>query len=158
MTSKTENNIIRNMSEHDLSEIMKLENKIFPDPWSEKLFKEQITDTGWGGIVAENDSGIIGYACYYIAAGEGHLTNIAVKEEFRRKSVAKLLLDNILRIALENECEFVLLEVRPSNSGAILFYEKYDFKFLYKRPEYYHNPVEDAIVMVYYFDKTEDER
>ncbi len=155
MTYSTKNNIqinIRDMAKADLSEILIIEIDTFPDPWSKQLFKEQISDPGWGGVVAETDSQIIGYACYYIVAGEGHLTNIAVKKEFRRKSVAKNLLENILMIASNNECEFVLLEVRSSNNEAVAFYDTFGFKELYRRPGYYHNPVEDALVMVRYFE------
>ena len=136
----------------DLDTVVALEQNIFPDPWSYNAFKEQVEDKGWGGFVAESECGIIGYACYYIAAMESHLTNIAVTEDFRRKSVAKLLLDNIFKVVKEQKCEFLLLEVRPSNKSAITFYEKYDFKLLYQRPRYYRNPLEDALVMVHYFE------
>ncbi len=141
----------------DLEKVVVLEHDVFPDPWSYNSFKEQVEDDGWGGFVAETEREIIGYACYYIAASESHLTNIAVAEEFRRKSVAKLLLDNIFNIVQEFRCEFLLLEVRPSNKEAIAFYEKYDFKLLYQRPRYYHNPLEDALVMVHYFDYNREE-
>lgn len=140
------------MQLRDLKKVVALEHDVFPDPWSFNAFREQVEDDGWGGFVAESASGIIGYACYFIAATEAHLTNIAVSEEFRRKSVAKLLLDNIFKVVKEYQCEFLLLEVRPSNKSAIAFYEKYDFKLLYQRPRYYHNPLEDALVMVHYFE------
>jgi len=141
----------------DLEKVVALEEEIFPDPWNYSAFKEQVEDENWGGYIAESKSGIIGYACYYISVHEAHLTNIAVTEEFRRKSVAKLLLDNIFNVVKESKCEFLLLEVRPSNKSAITFYEKYDFKFLYQRPRYYHNPIEDALVMVHYFEYDREE-
>lgn len=147
---------IRLMKAADLDFVVKLESDIFPDPWSRSMFEEQLNGENWGGFVAEYEGEIVGYACYYIAVTEGHLTNIATRPEFRRKSVAKQLLDNILRVGLENECEFMLLEVRPSNTEAITFYKKYGFDLLYRRPDYYHNPVEDALVMVRYYDENEE--
>jgi len=155
LSSKTKSNIItiREMKSTDLDLVVELEHKIFPDPWPYNAFKEQVEEKNWGGIVAESERGIIGYACYYVAAAEAHLTNIAVVEKFRRKSVAKLLLDNILEVVAKHKCEYLLLEVRPSNSSAISFYEKHDFKLLYRRPKYYHSPIEDAIVMVRYFEQ-----
>ncbi len=144
------------MKHADLEKIVDLEHEIFPDPWSFSAFQEQVEDDGWGGFVALSNSEIIGYACYFISVHEAHLTNIAVSAEFRRKSVAKLLLDNIFSIVKESNCEFLLLEVRPSNKSAIAFYEKYDFKLLYQRPRYYHNPIEDALVMVHYFEYDRD--
>lgn len=147
---------IRPMIATDLDEITALEEAVFPDPWSRSMFEEQLNGENWGGFVAEYEGLTVGYACYYIAVTEGHLTNIATRPEFRRKSVAKQLLDNILRVGQENECEFMLLEVRPSNTAAITFYKKYGFDLLYRRPDYYHNPVEDALVLVRYYDENEE--
>ena len=141
----------------DLEKVIVLEEKIFPDPWSIKAFQEQVEDDNWGGYVAVSNGDIIGYACYYISVHESHQTNIAVIEEFRGKLVAKLLLDNIFKVVKEYKSEFLLLEVRPSNKSAIAFYEKYDFKLLYQRPRYYHSPVEDALVMVHYFEYDRNE-
>jgi ribosomal-protein-alanine N-acetyltransferase len=131
----------------DISSVMKLEKAMFPDPWSPAAFKEQIEGEGWGAIVAECDGQIIGYACYYIVSGESHLTNIGVDPKYRRKSVAKQLLDNILQVVTESNCEYIFLEVRPSNHGAVAFYECFHFDILYRRPNYYREPVEDALVM-----------
>ncbi|MEW6412530.1 MAG: ribosomal protein S18-alanine N-acetyltransferase [Candidatus Zixiibacteriota bacterium] len=138
---------IRDMVLADIPRVMELERAIFPDPWSVAAFKQQVTEKDWGGLVAESDGMVIGYACYYMVAGEAHLTNIGVEPNYRRKSVAKQLLDNILQFVADNECEYIFLEVRPSNSGAITFYEKFGFDVLYRRPNYYRKPVEDALVM-----------
>ena len=140
--------IIREMTAPDLEVILALERKIFPDPWPESAFQEIITQDGWIGLVAESDDTVIGYGCFYAVLEEAHLANIAVEESFRRKSVAKQLLDYILRFVKENGCQYIYLEVRPSNTGAIKFYEKFGFEILYKRPRYYRQPVEDALVMV----------
>lgn len=142
----------RELTEGDLAKVHALEKKIFPDPWSYESFQQQLSGGGWGGIIAEVGSEIIGYACYFIAANEAHLTNLAVAEDYRRKSIAKQLLDNILLIISKYECEFILLEVRPSNIEAIEFYKKHGFTFLYQRPKYYRKPVEDALVFVRYFE------
>jgi len=144
--------ILRDLTKDDLTKVHALEEKIFPDPWSYEAFQQQLSDRGWGGIVAEVESEIIGYACYFIAANEAHLTNLAVAEDYRRKSIAKQLLDNILLIVSKYECEFILLEVRPSNIEAIEFYKKHGFTFLYQRPGYYRKPVEDALVFVRYIE------
>lgn len=150
--------VLRLMREEDLATVVKLERELFSDPWPRSAFQEQLDNIGWGAIVAESDSRIIGYACYYVVGDESHLTNIAVVDKYRRKSVAKRLLDNILRVVTDARCEFLLLEVRPSNAGAIAFYEKYDFKVLYRRPGYYRRPIEDALVMVRYLTSEEDGR
>ncbi len=157
MTHATNHNLrvqIRDMTLADVPQVMKIERIIFPDPWSAAAFKEQVTAEGWGGIVAECDGAIIGYGCYYIVASEAHLTNIGVALKYRRKSVAKQLLDNILQFVTERNCEYIFLEVRPSNRGAVAFYEKNHFEVLYRRPNYYRQPVEDALVMGKYLGPT----
>lgn len=143
---------IRPMTEADLPVVLALEREIFPDPWPESGFLQQITSLGWGAIVAESDGTIMGYACYMMVATEGHLTNIAVVEAHRRKLVAKRLLEAILQVIKKAGCEFILLEVRPSNEAAIAFYRKYGFQDFYHRPRYYRYPVEDALVMVLHWD------
>jgi ribosomal-protein-alanine N-acetyltransferase len=138
------------MTVADLPRVVYLEKLIFPDPWPESAFVEQITETGWGALTAETDDMVIGYGCYYIVADEAHLTNIAVDPTYRRKSVASKLLERILQVAQENQCEYLLLEVRAGNIEARVFYERYGFTLLYRRPKYYRHPVEDALVMVRY--------
>ena len=147
---------IRAMSEEDLPVIGNLEQRIFPDPWSESAFTEALAEDSWGALVAEAAGEVVAYACYLIIDVEAHLTNIAVLESYRRKSVAKQLLDHILRIVTDAKCELLLLEVRPGNVEAVAFYRKHGFHLLYRRPNYYRNPVEDAQVMVYYLDDTRE--
>ncbi len=145
---------IREMTSEDVDRICEMEKQIFPDPWARAAFEEQLDLDGWGTLVAELDGGIVGYACYMMVANESHLTNIAVDPAWRRKSVAKALLDRILQTVIANECDILLLEVRLSNAEARAFYEKHGFKQLYRRPNYYRRPVEDAIVMVRHLDRT----
>jgi len=147
---------IRKMRESDLAVIAAFEREIFPEPWSETAFQETLAYVDGGGIVAELDTqsgtqatgGIVGYACYYSAAGETHLTNIAVAKSYRRKGVAKRLLETIFAEARLAESEAVFLEVRESNHEAQQLYAGFGFTELYRRKRYYGNPTEDAIVFV----------
>jgi ribosomal-protein-alanine N-acetyltransferase len=139
---------LRDMTSGDLDEIVRLEALIFPDAWPESSFRELLSDQDWGALVAEMDGRIVGYACYLVVVDEAHVANIAVDPDYRRKSVAKRLLDRILGIAREASCVQILLEVRPSNSAARTFYEQAGFVELYRRPGYYRQPREDALVMV----------
>ena len=143
---------VRRLQKTDLESIVRLERQVFGDPWPRSAFEDHLEQPNWGGFVALSDNIIVGYGCWMIVAEEGHLTNIAVAEAFRRKSVAQHLLQPILEVTKGQSCQFILLEVRPSNEGAIAFYKNNGFEVLYRRPSYYHNPVEDALVMVKYFD------
>ena len=160
MSSDTDKQVssvtIRPMAEADIDTIIEMEKAVFSDPWPRTAFVEQLKGPYWGALVAECDSQIIGYVCYLIVADESHLTNIAVDPACRRKSVAKLLLERILQIVADLDCTLILLEVRPSNTEARGFYEKYGFELLYRRPNYYRRPIEDALVMVRHLTDDED--
>jgi ribosomal-protein-alanine N-acetyltransferase len=131
----------------DLSEVQALERRTFTDAWPISSFEDVLNGQNWHGVVAEMEGRIVAYACALIVAQEAHLANLAVDPAYRRKSVAKVLLDHILRLAAASGCELVLLEVRPSNKGARKFYEQAGFVELYQRPDYYKKPVEDAVIM-----------
>jgi [ribosomal protein S18]-alanine N-acetyltransferase len=153
--TSSEITITRRMSAEDIPRLCQLEQQIFPDPWPEQAFVEQLQGDEWGGFVAENSGIVTGYACYYLAPPEAHLTNIAVDPEWRRKSIAKRLLECVFETVQLASCEFLLLEVRSSNDGAVAFYERHGFKELYRRKNYYRRPNEDAKVMVKYTDLSE---
>lgn len=146
---------MRPMVAGDLSTLLELERKIFPDPWPRSAFEDILTDDAWGGLVAECDGEVVGYASWLLIDVESHLTNIAVPPEYRRKSVAKTLLERILEVVQQRGAEYILLEVRASNAVAFAFYEAYGFTLLQRRPRYYRNPSEDALVMIRHFDKEE---
>jgi len=146
---------LRPMQPADVEKVLRIEEKCFPDPWPRTAFEDIIKHREHGALVAIHEKNLIAYVCYLIIAHEAHLTNLAVTPEFRRKSAATQLLDTVLQTAQRKECEYVLLEVRPRNESAIAFYEKAGFRLLYRRPKYYRNPVEDALVMVYYFSEGE---
>ncbi len=139
---------IRPMIRSDIAPIVLLETRIFPDPWPMAAFEEELGQDNRGVIVAEINNMLAGYAGYIIAAGEAQLTNIGVAPEFRGKSVAKNLLNSILEIGRKTGCDYIFLDVRPSNKAAINLYVKSGFMELYRRPNYYRIPPEDAIVMV----------
>ena len=143
---------LRDMTAADLKLVVALERKIFPDAWPESAFQEILEDDDWSAVVAEYEGKIIGYAFFLIVLNESHLANIAVVEPFRRKSVAKHLLEHILRVVQEKKCEIILLEVRVSNREARAFYGRFGFKELYRRKKYYRDPGEDALVMALALD------
>lgn len=139
--------LIREMTEGDLPAVLTMEKDLFTDPWSERMFREDIASNSAFPVVAEMAGVIIGYAILQVILDEGHLTNIAVERSCQRKSVAKRLLTFILRDALARGLAQVILEVRPTNAAAIALYGSFGFDVISKRKSYYRNPVEDCLVM-----------
>jgi ribosomal-protein-alanine N-acetyltransferase len=90
---------------------------------------------------------IMGYVGVYLIAGEGHITNVAVRPKYRREGLGNVLLripEQHCRLA---EITSLTLEVRPSNETAIRLYERNRFKIEGRRKNYYENNGEDALIM-----------
>lgn len=95
-------------------------------------------------LVAEASGRIAGFVVSgALAAGEGEILNLAVASEFRRRGVARKLLERVC----ERHPGDLFLEVRESNQGAQKFYQAVGFKAVGRREGYYENPPEAGIVM-----------
>ena len=90
---------------------------------------------------------IIGFAGFWIMAGEAHLTNIAVRELHRRQGIGELLLIFAIDLATELNARIITLEVRVSNTAAQSLYYKYGFTQAGLRHNYYIDNKEDAVIM-----------
>ena len=90
---------------------------------------------------------IVGFAGFWIMAGEAHITNIAVRELYRRQGIGELLLISIIDLAIELNARFITLEVRASNTAAQSLYYKYGFTQVGLRRGYYSDNKEDGTLM-----------
>ena len=127
--------------------IAELEKLCFSDPWSENSIAYELTSRLSYWLVAEEDGEVLGYIGSQSVLGESDMMNVAVHPDHRRKGIAEAL---ILALSEElkrrnNTC--LTLEVRASNTPAITLYEKLDFKQVGRRPNYYRNPKEDALIL-----------
>lgn len=138
------------MQEEHIEDILKVENECFSDPWSEKMFKEEISGKFAHYYVAEEGGQAVAYMGMWALSGEGHITNVAVGKDHRRKGIAKALIEHFIKIAQKEELEFMTLEVRDSNAPAIALYEQFGFLKVGVRKKYYENK-EDAILMTKFF-------
>ncbi len=132
-----------------IRDIAQLEELCFPDPWTEDMFIQLLSNPLAVFITAQKDGEVVGYAGIYHILSEGQLMNIAVKEEYRRLGIAEKMFDFILEYAKENDIEVITLEVRKENDPAISFYEKLGFEKVGERPGYYSHPTDDAVLMNY---------
>ena len=130
----------------DVADIKKIEDECFSVPWSEKSITESLNNPCSHFYVAKDGENAMGYIGIQIFSGEGYFTNVATLPEYRKQGIAKALIER----ALENEMEFLTLEVRESNLPAINLYEKLGFAEVGRRPKFYREPDEDAILMTKY--------
>lgn len=139
---------IRPMREPDLDAVMTIENASFPFPWSRKIYEDCLR-VGYSCWVAQKTEKTIAYAILSAAAGEAHILNLCVREDYRRDGVGRLLLNHLVQRASELHAQSIFLEVRPSNLGAYRLYEQEGFIEVGSRKNYYpaEEGREDAIIM-----------
>ena len=139
--------VIREMKSSDVSEIAKLEVMCFSDPWSEKSIASELDNRLSYWLVAEEDGVVVGYVGSQSVLDSADMMNIAVAPTYRRKGVGKMLINALTDHLVQKRIRFLLLEVRISNTSAIALYKGMGFEQVGKRPRYYHNPREDALIL-----------
>jgi ribosomal-protein-alanine N-acetyltransferase len=127
--------------------IMEIETASFPTPWTPDAFEEEARRSLSSLWVLLEDSTVLGYICFWIVADELHLMNIAVHPEMRGRGLGNGLLDKMTAAGVAQGARSVFLEVRPSNRDARNLYRKKGFREIGRRPKYYRDTGEDAIVM-----------
>ena len=140
---------IRPMTEGDLDEIMQIERKSFPTPWSRRLFeRELLLPYAYAFVALEAPvDRVVGYLCFWLVEGETHILNLAVHPESRRRGIGSLLLRHGLEYSREKGAREITLEVRRSNYKAISLYRRFHFEPEGVRLRYYSDSGEDAVIM-----------
>ena len=134
-----------------IKQIAELEKVCFSAPWSEDFILESYK-TGMKFFVAEENGKLLGYVGISCVLDEGYIGNIAVYPAARKKGVGTALLERVFSLAKDEGLSFVSLEVRVSNLAAISLYEKLGFKQEGRRPKFYRDPDEDALILTKRFD------
>jgi [ribosomal protein S18]-alanine N-acetyltransferase len=141
--------VLDGMKEEDLPYVVEIENSSCAVPWSESLFFNELKNPKSIPLVARTTNGkVAGYLCASRIIDEGHILNLAVHPDFRKKGVASALIGEIVEQLRNEECRSIFLEVRISNSSARSIYERFGFTVLGIRKNYYGSPEEDALIMV----------
>ena len=141
------------MNADHLDEIADLEKKCFSDPWSRNMLAEELDNACSAFLTALDENGrVVGYAGLQVILDEGYITNIAVDPTLRQRGVASQLVKVFIDFARGNQLAFLTLEVRPSNTAAIVLYGHYGFRTAGRRKNYYEHPREDALIMTLEFE------
>ena len=128
-------------------QIAELEKECFSGPWSETSIASELQNPLSLWLVAIDGSQVAGYIGSQTVMDEADMMNLAVKPEYRRMGVAENLICQLISRLKENNVTCLTLEVRASNAPAISLYTKLNFVEAGRRPGYYHNPKEDALIL-----------
>jgi [ribosomal protein S18]-alanine N-acetyltransferase len=137
--------VIRAMGLDDLDRVLALERLVYPSPWSEGIFRDELAAPGRVYLVAEVDGDLAGFGGMMVVADEGHVTNVAVDPTHRRSRVATRLMLEMVERGLAAGARHLTLEVRVSNRAAQRLYGRFGMAPVGVRKDYYVD--EDALIM-----------
>ena len=139
--------MILRMNESHVKAVAELEKLCFSDPWSVSAFEYELKNPLSVWLVAVEDRLVAGYVGSQTVMDASDMMNIAVAPAFRRLGIAEKLIDMLILQLMERGSNSLTLAVRASNMPAIALYEKLGFTQVGRRPNYYRNPKEDALIL-----------
>lgn len=138
------------MTVADLDEVIEIERRSFPEPWSRGLFLHELKVPFSKTILARADAAphtLLGYACWWLVGDEIQILNVAVDPECRQRGVGRTLVALVMQAATP-PVRTVTLEVRRDNAAAIALYRSFGFTETGLRRNYYGRG-NDAIIMTW---------
>ena len=149
---------LRPMRWWDVESVMQLEPVLFPStPWTAAGFWSELVgvpDTRYY-VVAEDGSGLAGYAGLFVVGTEADVQTVAVHPDRQGTGLGRLLVEDLLAQARSRGCSRVMLEVREDNDAARRLYDRLGFEQVAVRRGYY-GPGHDAVVMCLRLSATPD--
>jgi [ribosomal protein S18]-alanine N-acetyltransferase len=137
---------IRPLTYADLPQVIAIERRAFPTPWSLAMFVLELSKPAGICLAAVIEERLVGYLVCSRYDRVWHLMNLAVDDHLRRQGIATTLLERLFELG-DKPSEQYTLEVRTSNDAAIRLYERFGFRTAGRRRAYYHDNREDALIM-----------
>ena len=145
--NKIKNLKIVKAENNHLDDIYIIEKESFTDSWSIESLKSEISNKNTIFLVAVYEKEVLGYILGKVSIESADILKIAVKLQFRRFGVSKLLLKAFIDSAIKFGIKELFLEVRVSNNVAINLYKLFGFKVVGIRKNFYADPKEDALLV-----------
>ena len=138
---------IESMNASQVPQIAELEKLCFSDPWSEQSIASELENPLSLWLVAVEAGEVVGYVGSQTVLGETDMMNLAVAPEARRQGTGRALVLALVEALKKKESHSLTLEVRASNIPAQKLYASLGFSQVGRRPKYYSNPREDALIL-----------
>ena len=116
------------------------------DAWNEKMVADELGQRDRTWWIAEAGGELVGYAGGLVVDGRLEVLRVGVAPAWRRRGIARALLDRIAEDARNLGASVCSLEVRAGNAGAQALYATVGLGTLGRRPRYYADG-EDALIM-----------
>jgi len=144
---------LEHINHADLEPILVIEQNSFQRPWGRLSFEGELRNHlacnfAVKSTEVETSGQVIGYAFWHLVADEVHVLKVAVTPAWRGQGIASRLLERCFTLSVEQGAKSAHLEVRPSNIAAIELYQKLGFEWVGRRPQYYTDSKEDALLMM----------
>lgn len=138
---------IQVMNESHVAQVAELEKLCFSAPWSENSICSELSNPLSLWLVAVEDGKLLGYVGSQSVMGEADMMNVAVVPGSRRRGIGRKLVEALVQALTDGWANSLTLEVRASNEPAKALYEQLGFLQVGRRPNYYRNPKEDALIL-----------
>jgi ribosomal-protein-alanine N-acetyltransferase len=137
----------------DIPAVIEIDQRSFTLPWPQGAYRYELEKNPAAYLwVAEKSAvdgqrTVIGMIAVWLIIDEAHISTLATHPDHRRQGVAKRLIITAIKRMIKEGATSITLEVRSSNLVAQALYNKFDFKIVGRRPRYYKDNREDAILM-----------
>jgi ribosomal-protein-alanine N-acetyltransferase len=132
----------------DVPDVHEIERLSFRTPWPSYAFEQELRGNRLAHyVVARASERVVGFAGVWLMVDEAHVTTFGVHPDWRRQGIGRQLLLNLVELSRTIGARRMTLEVRASNDAAQSLYRSYGFEEVGRRPRYYSDDDEDAIVM-----------
>jgi ribosomal-protein-alanine N-acetyltransferase len=137
--------------------VLGIENACFEFAWSEDDYLRCLRQRNCIGMVAEKDNEVVGFMIYELHKNRLHILNFAVHPEHRRTGVGQSMVNKLLGKLSHERRNRIMLEVRETNLEAQLFFKSIGFRAISVLRDFYDDTIEDAYLMQYRYQPTDEE-
>jgi len=139
---------VRSAGLGDLDALLSLEVEGFGRPWTAAMYREELArESSWVEVALREQGEVVGFVCAWQILDACHLLRIATRKALRNAGIAQALVRRLIELSCRRGCSHIELEVASRNASALALYERLGFAAVGRRPNYYSQPVDDAILM-----------